>query len=71
MPKLTERQRELLIIAAEYSTPRMLNPIYKRSFAGKYWRVFDRLEERGLLELRTGGRYIITEAGREALAAVQ
>ena len=71
MPKITERQREMLIAAAEYSTPRMLNPIYKKNFPGKYWSVIDRLERRGLLELRTGGRYIITEAGREALAAVQ
>ncbi len=33
-------------------------------------RSFEALERRGILELRTGGRYIVTDVGREAITAV-
>ena len=63
---LTERQRELLV-AAEPQRGRTVTVIYKSGWPGTYWRSFDQLERRGLLELRTSGRYIITDAGRDAL----
>lgn len=68
--KLTERQSELLRAAAPYSHPGgvlMVTPLFKGGWPSRFWRNFDQLERRGLLELRTSGRYIITDGGRSAL----
>lgn len=53
-----------------------VNPLGRGIFKNDYkpgrsrlWRNIDQCEAHGWLELRTMGRYIITDAGRAALAA--
>jgi hypothetical protein len=61
--KLTPRQKELLA-----NTVVRGGANSKALTFGSYWRTFDQLEKRKLLEYAGYGKYTITDAGREALA---
>lgn len=61
--RLTERQRRVLSFAVE------CNGIIKSNFPrSSYWRNFDQLERRGLLDRRGGYIYYATDRAKAALS---
>ena len=67
MAKLTNAQQRVLEWTA------IDGGIRKGEIHGEDWRRIDRLSQMGLCDLRTfdGYRYVITDAGREALAKAE
>lgn len=61
--RLTKRQREVL-----YAT--CVGGVRKGDWPSAYWRTFDQLAARGLVNLRIYGKYEIADSGRAALAEI-
>lgn len=60
--KLTKAQRELLFATC-------VGGCRKGVWPSTYWRTFDQLTRRGLIEQRFPATYYATEAGRSAIAS--
>lgn len=62
--KLTPYQKDVLRLVIEGK-----NKMDCKPGRSHLWRCFDQLERRGLVAYQPGGKYLLTDAGREAVAA--